>query len=175
MTAVSEHDDEQPPEELEDDDEQEPRRPGDSFAHIEASPLPPMTSDGAPMAAGVGMPEPVPAATPENMVCLRGPCRHYWEVVVPFEAGNPQGTWAELRDDSGEPLEAPREILRTCLASPSREFDLSDACVLSCSKWDPISAAEVAALEFRRTNYYQQASVDDVDGIYDDLDEETDT
>jgi hypothetical protein len=54
------------------------RAPADQYASVEPGPLPPIAPDGGLSASGLEPPAPVPAATPATMMCLRGPCRHYW-------------------------------------------------------------------------------------------------
>lgn len=146
---MSEHDDRPEGDDELEDESPEPRKAGDTFADIEPAPMPPMTTDGGPAMQAPGPPPRILPATPEHMVCLRGPCRHYWEVKLPFAAGNPEGTWEELD------IEAPKETLRTCLASPSREFDLGDICPLECNLWEPRSQEDEMALFVRRQQYFE--------------------
>lgn len=80
-----------------------------------------------PVVGGVGMPEPIPAATPENLICLRGPCRYYHQATQFFGAGNPKGTPG-----------VKNELLASMCTFPvGSPIDLTDECVFDCNKWDP--------------------------------------
>lgn len=94
----------------------------------------------------LGPPEPVPERTPENMICLRGPCRHYWHMVAMADAGNPAGTWAKLGVD------APRQHHHTCLAGPE-ETDLAEDNVFECNRWEPYTNDELIKIKARRDQY----------------------
>ena len=76
---------------------------------------------------GVGMPEPIPAATEESFVCLRGPCRYYLELVQFFGAGNPEGTPGVKNEGT----------IRMCLRPSGEPIDLVDELIYSCNQWDP--------------------------------------
>ncbi len=126
--------------ELEDDDDI--KAPRERYANIEPADLPVIGPDGGFAPGAVGVPPSVPAATPENFVCLRGPCRHYWQRSTFMASGNPDSTWGEdgLKDvDTGEPLREPRQIDRTCLAHPGTETELTEDTVYECSRWVPVS------------------------------------
>jgi len=73
----------------------------------------------------------LPVLTRETTICLRGPCRHYWEMKVEADAGNPDGTWEHLG------VAKPCHMIRTCLANPGYETDLADTAVLECNRWSP--------------------------------------
>lgn len=146
------------------------KSPKDQYQDIEPAPLPPVAPDGGLVATGVGPPTPVPAATPRNMICLRGPCRHYWELVTWMGAGNPAGTWEELG------VREPRQINRSCIAHPGTETELTEDCAFDCSRWDPLSPREVRKREKRRERHYRRhpdhrpveelpsiAGIDDID------------
>lgn len=92
--------------------------------------------------------EPIPEANEENLVCLRGPCRYYMEVVQRFEAGNTQGT---LESD-------PKLTNRFCRMPNLSDIDLTDSCVYRCTSWDPIDSneSEYVARELRRKNYQEK-------------------
>ena len=90
------------------------------------------------------MPEPIPAATPENLVCLKGPCRHYYEAHTGIETLNSRGTLTKR----------PVQITRYCRALTS-PVDLTDETVHFCRDWAPLRKAEIAELEDRRQEYYQ--------------------
>lgn len=131
------------------------KSPIEQFAGIEPSPMPPIAPDGGFMAGPIGAPPPIPPATPETFVCLRGPCRHYWELVSHMESGNPANTWGEggLVDEAGAVIAQPRAISRTCVANPGFETDLTDDNVYDCNRWDPMSERELKKLERRRSKY----------------------
>ena len=96
-------------------------------------------------------PEPIPEATPDNMICLRD-CRHYVEIVSRFNAGNAKGTLGFQ----------PRQINRFCKAIAGTDIDLTDELVSDCSDWDPISAEEIVAKSKRRQEWLSaNADVDD--------------
>lgn len=128
------------------DDEVEPKRPGGGFESWAPGPLPPIAPDGGPAPQVPDLPDPIPAATEGNFICLRGPCRHYWEIELPFESGNPKGAFAELG------LRTPRQIARSCVCGP-REMELTDNCVYACNRWDPLTPEETAARSARRDRY----------------------
>jgi len=138
-----------------DEDNGKHKTPIDAFARVEPGPLPPIAPDGGFMAGPVGAPPPIPAATPQTFVCLRGPCRHYWEIKTHMESGNPAETWGDdgLKDESGKPIAQPRAISRTCLAHPGTETDFTDDNVYACSRWDPLTAREVSKRDKRRSKY----------------------
>lgn len=107
---------------------------------------------------GVGSPISVPAATPENFVCLRGPCRHYWQVETFIAAGNPSGTFGPkglIDPETKKPLRIPRQINRSCLAHPGTETELTEDCAFACNKWDPLTPREVRTKEKAAEKYYR--------------------
>ncbi len=130
------------------------KSPIEQFSAIEPSPLPPIAPDGG-FAGPIGAPPPIPPATPDTFMCLRGPCRFYWELITHMESGNPAETWGEegLRDEHGEPIAQPRAISRTCVANTGHETDLTDDNVYECNRWDPLTAREVKRLDKRRSKY----------------------
>jgi len=125
----------------------DPDRDGEDLAHamdemLKVQPAPAAFSP-MPGAEGVGMPAPIPEATPVNMACLRGPCRHYWEVEQFHESSNPADT----------PGLKNRRIIRACICGP-RETDITDETVYSCNKWDP----EVDSDRDDRRNAWEEAN-----------------
>lgn len=125
------------------------KAPGDHYQDIEQPPLA-IAPDGGIAPDMVGPPTPVPAATPQNFVCLRGPCRHYWELTTWMGSGNPAETWAELG------VREPRQISRSCLAHPGTETELTEDCAFECNRWDPLSPREVRKREKRRARHYRR-------------------
>jgi len=89
----------------------------------------------------------IPDATPENMVCLRGPCRHYWFSKTSAEIGNPAGFFESIGQ------EEPRQHHHVCLLDDSQ---LKDDCVFECSQWDPLSPRKAKKIEKRRAAYYRR-------------------
>lgn len=89
--------------------------------------------------------EPIPEATEDNFICLRGPCRHYFEMVVHFAAGNTRGTLTSV----------PMLTKRSCARIVGYEVDLTEEVVYRCNDWDPRSKEEIAAREARREEYHQ--------------------
>lgn len=120
----------------------------------------PISPDGGIVPGFAAVPPPPQAyMTPENFVCLRGPCRYYWHLVTDIDMENPDDTWASLTDPlTGKPLTKPRQHTHTCLANPGMETDLTGDSVFECSKWDPFAPTELAQLHARRAAYH--AAVD---------------
>lgn len=144
---------------MDDHDHDEKRKtPSDRYANVDIGGLPPIGPDGIPAFGAMGAPPPLPDATPENFVCLRGPCRHYWEMSTHMSAGNTASTFGPdgLRDESGQPLRPPRSILRTCLVHPGTETDLGDECVFECNRWDPIEDRVIKDIGKRRKAFYKR-------------------
>jgi hypothetical protein len=137
-----------------DEDNGRHKSPADIYKGAGASPLPPIGPDGAPILAMIAPPVAIPAADPVTFICLRGPCRHYWELSMFLPSGNPEGTFGEggLVDPiSNTPLEQPDQILRTCTVQTGTETDLTDELVKKCNLWDPLSPRELKKLEKRRS------------------------
>lgn len=63
--------------------------------------------------------QPVNQAT---MMCLRGPCVHFWRLVLRF----PSAVKAVMTERNW-----------TCIASPSEEFELNEKLVYFCDRWWP--------------------------------------
>lgn len=142
-------------------DELETRKikaPLEAFRRIQPGPLPPIAPDGGLAPGPVGMPPPAPPATPKFFVCLRGPCRHYWEMVTEMPLGNPAETFGEggLVDADGAPVQVPHQITRTCTAHPGTETDLTDDNVYSCNRWDPLEPSELKKLRKRQDAYLRE-------------------
>lgn len=130
----------------------------------------PVAPDGG-IAPGYGLepPAPIPSMTPENSMCLKGPCRYYWHLVTPFDAENPESTWEELG------LRAPRQHNHTCLLNPGMETDLTESIAFECSRWDPIPKHDLVQIEARRRAYYESVRMDEPqEEIPETLDEEGD-
>lgn len=109
----------------------------------------PMAPDGGPVAGyGLGQPAPVPERHPDNFICLRGPCRHYWHLVTMAQEGNPSDTWEHLK------IPAPREHHHTCLVNPGFETAFSDDCAFECNRWVPLSENELVQIKRRRDEYF---------------------
>lgn len=156
------------------DDVQKSKAPKEHFDNVEPAPAPPVGPDGGPaphLQYGIAPPPPAPAATPETMVCLRGPCVHYWELHSHVDAGNPADTWdsdkglkeALAVDDEGNVtygdniVKQPRQINRVCLVNPGYETELTGDCIYECNRWDPGDPSldsERERLERRREAYY---------------------
>lgn len=133
------------------------RNPAESFSAVELTEIP--MGPGMVPLVGVGAPPPIPAAEPKTFVCLRGPCRHYWQLEMHFDAGNPEETWDPeigLKDEHGDPIRAPRKIERVCLAHPGVETELEDTAVLECSRWSPMTPREVKKLAKLRAKYFKR-------------------
>lgn len=130
------------------------KAPIDQYADFEPAALV-VGPDGAPVLGALGNPPPIPAATPANFVCLRGPCRHYWEFTSYMSSGNPAGTWGDdgLKDDAGNHIREPRQINRVCLAHPGTETELTEDCVFDCNRWDPLTPRELKRRDKRRSKH----------------------
>lgn len=77
-------------------------------------------------------------------VCAKGPCRHYWRLVVPMDTAQPD-TYRELG------IPEPRQTWRSCLLHPGTETQLSgDMPVQECNRWDPVPSVELLARRGRR-------------------------
>jgi hypothetical protein len=132
---------------MDDDDGDLPKLGGHDADEFAPSPLP-VGSDGTPKPAGpVGNPEPLPDATPDNWICLRGPCRHYMRIVEAGEFGNTAGTF--------EADEQPRQVNHWCDAINGSYTDMGNNIVFECNRWDPLDddEPEVMARERRRSKY----------------------
>lgn len=92
------------------------------------------------------------AMTPENTICLRGPCRHFWQLVSTAPMGNPKGTFEELG------LREPRQYSYACLTHPGTETDLGEDVIYECSRWDPMTNRELVRLRRRRDDYDHRTS-----------------
>lgn len=90
-----------------------------------------------------GEPFGIPAATPEEFICLRE-CRHYFETTMVMGVGN-------TRDSlDSEPI----LIKRSCRRIPGYDFDLTDECIRDCNDFDPLDKTFVDERELRRQAYY---------------------
>jgi hypothetical protein len=120
----------------------EKRKELDPWKDVEPDPAPPPAKDGGPNMVGyLGRPEPLPKASPDNFVCLRGPCRHYIEIH----------SFAEVESRGLD--RAPRQINRICKVIPGVELDLTDDCVFECSEWVPMDPMDIANREHARQRY----------------------
>lgn len=82
---------------------------------------------------------PLPPRTPENMVCLRGPCRHYWHLVTTGDFANTDGDFKQHH--------------HVCLVNPGYETNLEGSDVADCGKWDPLTRRELVKIRKRRAAY----------------------
>jgi hypothetical protein len=131
------------------------KRVTDQFADVEIGGLA-AAPDGGIAPGPIGDTPQVPAATPEQFICLRGPCRYYWQLETFFASGNPTSTWDPehgLKDEHGNPLRQPSQISRSCLVHPGTETELTDDLVYDCSRWDPLTPREAKRREKRRSRY----------------------
>ncbi len=125
--------------ELDQVDDEHTRTPLDAYADFEPQPIA-VAPDGGPAIEAMGPPAAVPPATPELFVCLRGPCRHYWEIETHLASGNPADTWGPdgLKDEDGNAIRAPRQITRACTYQAGIDTQFTDDIVYACNRWDPI-------------------------------------
>ena len=106
-------------------DEEKIVSPKDRYADEEVSPLPPLAKDGGVMPImPLSAPKPLPVASPQNFICLRGPCAHYVELNSIAEV--------ELKADY-----QPVQINRYCRVVPGVLLDITEDCVFTCNRWDP--------------------------------------
>jgi len=83
--------------------------------------------------------EPPPRDFEAESCCTVGPCQHYWRIETPIETANPI-SYAELG------LPEPKQIVRTCLAHPGTETQLSgDLPVLQCNRHEAMNAEAAAS------------------------------
>jgi hypothetical protein len=115
---------------------------GQMWEDVEPQVSPVPGPDGGPVVSGyLGEAPPVPKAGAHTLLCLSGPCKYYFE-------------WHTRADVDTRGLEQePRQLNRVCTAIPGVHNDLTDDCVYVCNRWDPLTRAEVRALEGRRNQY----------------------
>lgn len=128
------------------DHEEDYEDPLDALLAEAPQALPPMAPDGGFMPQLSIEPEPIPAATAENMACLRGPCRHYVEMSSLFQSGNSRGTLEYV----------PKQINRFCRAIPGDAIPLTDEVVDECTEWDPLVPADTLARNKRRAAWFKR-------------------
>lgn len=131
---------------LEDDDDLELDQDGDPveafrlrdrWAGFEPAPIPVAPDGGIDQAVFAGMdPTPIPEVTPETFICLRGPCRHLFELVC-------WGDYEAPRNDDGTP-HVTKESFRSCTVQPGVRTSLDDNVVYECSLWNPITTSEIS-------------------------------
>jgi hypothetical protein len=139
-------------------DDAKHKSPLDQYRHIEPGPLA-IGPDGGIIPGLMRPPPAAPMATAATFVCLRGPCRHYWELTTHVESGNPAGTFGPdgLKDPAtGRPLAAPRQINRACLVHPGTETELTDDSVYACNMWEPMSPRDLRIRLKARERFYKQ-------------------
>lgn len=119
--------------------------PMDAILDADFGPLPiGPTGDFRPM--GDITPEPLPPATPDNFVCLRGPCRHYLQITQNFPIGNAAGTLERL----------PVQVVRSCMRISGMEVDLTDATIRDCNQWHPEDESLVQLRNTKREEWKTQ-------------------
>jgi hypothetical protein len=88
----------------------------------------------------------MPEFTAENVICLRGPCRHYWETKQYFEAGNTAGTLDH----------APMYTQKICLKQPGVIVNMNDEVVKECNAWEPLDNLATTQRDKAREEFYQR-------------------
>ena len=122
---------------------------GKVYADFAPTAVPAAPDGGIPPGFAADVAPSRPEATEDNYVCLRGPCRHLWEIEATAGEGNPRGTFEALG------IAEPRARYLSCLAHPGTETELSrDEIIFDCTLWDPLTPADVAAREQRRDLYW---------------------
>lgn len=102
--------------------------------------------DGLPMPPSGVTPAMPPEQSIENMLCRRGPCRHFMRFITDRPANNPEGAFEEV----------PKEATLYCLRTVGDVIQLEDAVVYDCDQWDPIDTlrdADWLGRERRRAEY----------------------
>ena len=136
------------------------------YADFEPAPAPTMGPNGAIQVGFVGAAVPAPIWNEDNVVCARGPCRHFWHLVTTVGEGNPAETWAELG------IAQPRQHSYTCLVNPGMETEFGNDAVFGCNLWDPLTDSELAEREMRRELYQirrrREMPVERVEDVVDD-------
>lgn len=125
----------------EDDDEDQIDALDRLLREADELPPPPVGMDGT--FARMPRPDPIPEASPRTMICLRGPCQHYVEIITRAQTMNARGTLPK----------APRSTNRFCTVIPSGETDLTDELVEECSHWTPRDELAVKSLEALRATW----------------------
>jgi hypothetical protein len=74
-------------------DDERRRVPADTYAKVPGMGPLVIGPDGVPKLGGIGQPAPLPPRTAEHFICLRGPCRHFWQLQTHLVSGNPSMTW----------------------------------------------------------------------------------
>lgn len=130
-------------------DDMDDTDPLDSILKEEINPAPPGAQPGVPWVPMNIMPEAIPEATPDTMICLRGPCTHYIEMISKFKHGNTPGTLAE-----GEG----KQCNRFCKVIPGESVELTDELVTACTHWDPVDPKSDESLDRqeRRSAYFHE-------------------
>ena len=123
--------------------------PAVAYQDVELPSAPPISPDGgiAP-GHGVAPPPALPPATPENFICLRGPCRHHVHLQTVADYGNPAGTFKKG--------EEPRQHTYLCVAFPGLEIDLTEDCCFDCNRWSPLMREEIEARQRGLDTFYEQ-------------------
>lgn len=116
------------------------------YEDFEPAPIPIAPDGGIAPGYAVPMPE-APAPTEDTWICLAGPCRHFWQIA---ERADPlSGSWG---DYGQKPM---MQLSQSCTVQPGMETELSyNSPILTCNRWDPFTATEVAERE-RRQKLYQ--------------------
>lgn len=140
--------------ELDADEDERERVPLDTYAGFQPGAFA-VAPDGGPAIGPMGAPPPVPPATPDQFVCLRGPCRHYFELQTHLVSGNPAETWGPdgLKDELGKPIPIPRQITRACTYQAGVDTQITDDIVYACNRWDPIVPLSRLLTSIRRGVY----------------------
>lgn len=115
------------------------------------APLPPVAADGGLQLES--LPKSLPQVAPIP-ICELGPCHHYHRVATRMDAQDP------LVLAAGEQAQIFVQIGRACYPSPGVEFDITSDPPRECSRWTPMTPAEVAEAEARRFAYAERHADD---------------
>lgn len=110
------------------------------FPDYEPPPLPPIGPDGSLMTPSV----PVRLVVLPPSLCEQGPCAHYHEFRMPYDAAKPMDG-----SSSGDNV----STVRTCYPNAGVEFPLNGVTVLECGLWKPIDPAVLSMRADARNRY----------------------
>ena len=117
---------------------------------FEPSALPPIGPDGAPE-----IPPMRKDAVPPPRLCEAGPCRHYHTFTIQLDAAQPIAAEVENGRLIGR---APRpemhiHVHHYCYPETGIETELGALPVLQCSRWEPLTPAEIRARADREAEF----------------------
>jgi len=123
------------------DDDYDPKvlKLKDKFEGFVPSPLPLAPDGGVAPGPPIALSS-IPEAIPANFVCLRGPCRYYFEIASHFEGEAPEGI-------------TPKQFSRVCTVVKGVETDITDNVIYACNMWAPITIASLIRKKINKIDY----------------------